>query len=370
MLLPSIIATIQQSPYQRITFRDYMSMALYHPTHGYYNREHQKIGRQGDFYTNSTVGSIYGVVWARRFISAWEEQGIMDATDAPLVILEIGGGNGDFAKAVLDDIRDHFPVIYTRLQYLISEQSEFHRTLQEEKLREHVDRYTILSELEDARKTAIGKPTIVFSNELFDALPVALIRHENDHDLECWVQVTNGQLTMTWLPLEDEHIRQYLATSSLQMPSGYIREVAVEGQQLYTQIASVMDEGFIFTVDYGWTNAELLQPERRDGTLMGYYQHRHVADVLQRPGEIDMTTHVHFDDLMQWGSAHRFETVSFNTQREWLLQEGVLQYLTEHQDPDPFSPVAKQNRAIVQLISPGGMGDTFKVLTQRRLPPA
>ncbi len=36
----------------KITFADFMELALYHPRHGYYNSEKEKIGRMGDYYTS------------------------------------------------------------------------------------------------------------------------------------------------------------------------------------------------------------------------------------------------------------------------------------------------------------------------------
>ncbi len=344
-----------------------MDLALYHPKYGYYSSSKQKIGKEGDFYTSSSVGSIYGVMWAKHFIHTWQQLGILDQTNMPLVMLEIGGGNGDFATSILDEFHRNYPEIYERCIYYICEQSHYHRSLQLKKLADHVDRIRVIHQLTDIYSLSSGKPTIVFSNELFDALPVARIKRTIEGFKECWIEVQDDHLSEIWIPLNNADLEAYIHDMKVDVPIGHIVEISLAAKTVYGELLQCIHEGYIFTVDYGWKNDELIRPERRDGTLIGYDHHQHVTDIYQRPGEVDLTTHVHFDALIHWGESYGLETVSYQTQREWLMKEGILSQLQGHQDPNPFSAIAKQNRAIVQLISPGGMGDTFKVLTQRRI---
>jgi len=51
------------------------------------------------------------------------------------------------------------------------------------------------------------------------------------------------------------------------------------------------------------------------------------------------------------------------TQGDFLLEQGILNLLRDHQETDPFrGPGSKMNRAIRQLMMPEAMGETFKVL--------
>src|SRR6476620_6800127 len=43
-----ICERIAASRQRRITFAEYMNLALYHPQHGYYNSDRPSIGKQGD----------------------------------------------------------------------------------------------------------------------------------------------------------------------------------------------------------------------------------------------------------------------------------------------------------------------------------
>jgi Uncharacterized conserved protein len=82
---------------------------------------------------------------------------------------------------------------------------------------------------------------------------------------------------------------------------------------------------------------------------------------LARPGEQDLTADVDFSDIMEWGAEAGWRTVWYGTQGAFLIACGILKYL-EAPGADPFSPAARQNRAIRHLVLGGGMGERFRVL--------
>lgn len=366
MLLTFIKEEINRSQERRIPFSHYMALNLYHPKWGYYNRFNEKIGKGGDFYTSSSVGPIFSEIWANHFVNCWSE--LNQTTHTPYVILEVGGGTGLFAHGILDVLAAEHPSIYKDVHYLMLEQSAYHLNQQKELLKDHVAKVEWLTSLTEVeQKPSALRPTIVFSNELFDALPVERIKNEQGKLYECWIEVVDDQIQEIWIPVKQASIVNYLNKMGIHLPDGHQLEIPVQAQELYKQMVQVVERGDLYTVDYGWRNDELLQPHRRNGTLIGYYKHNHVEDFYRMPGEIDLTAHAHFDALMKWGNEMGVETHSYESQREWLIQHGIMDFLQSHQDLDPFSPIVKKNRAIIQLISPGGMGDTFKVLSQRKV---
>jgi len=50
----------------------------------------------------------------------------------------------------------------------------------------------------------------------------------------------------------------------------------------------------------------------------------------------------------------------------FLLEGGVLELLREHAGTDPFSPEARRNRAVRQLLLSDGMSELFKVVVLER----
>ena len=49
---------ITNSPNELISYSEFIGAALYHPEFGYYMKDKQKIGRQGDFITTSNISDI------------------------------------------------------------------------------------------------------------------------------------------------------------------------------------------------------------------------------------------------------------------------------------------------------------------------
>src|SRR4051812_44772053 len=158
-------ALILDSPNGLITYAKYIEAVLYHPQIGYYMRDKQKIGRQGDFITTSNISDIYG-----RIVAKWFSRVCKKAQLAP-TFCEIGAGNGRFAHAFLQEWKES---IQTPLKYIIVDSSPFHRKLQRELLVTdfplvHVDSINDVEAFEG----------MIFSNELFDALPVHVIEKLN-----------------------------------------------------------------------------------------------------------------------------------------------------------------------------------------------
>jgi SAM-dependent MidA family methyltransferase len=79
-----------------VSFHDFMETALYHPELGYYNRQRDQIGRQGDFYTSSSLTSLFGAMIARQLDEMWQLTG-----RGPFTIVEYGAGTGLLCRDIL-----------------------------------------------------------------------------------------------------------------------------------------------------------------------------------------------------------------------------------------------------------------------------
>src|SRR5580765_6103799 len=83
-----------------LSFHDFMAAALYHPEHGYYASGRARIGRRGDFFTNVSVGSLFGRLLARQFVEMWERLG----TPAHWTIVEEGAHCGRLAADIMEGL--------------------------------------------------------------------------------------------------------------------------------------------------------------------------------------------------------------------------------------------------------------------------
>lgn len=347
---------LQTLPHQRVTFAQFMQWALYHPTLGYYKRQAMKVGKKGDFYTSAHVHPVFGETLAAALC-----QFAKNFNGESWNIVEFGGGDGKLAASLLPILEQHM-ANETFGNYYMVETSPHHRKLARSQLTHHRNVQWVKSLNEDVT----SQPIIVLSNELIDAMPIHRLRFIDGEWQEVYVTWNEqaGTFREVTAPCSSDELVQYVREESPPERDGQTIEVPCAAREWLKQVATVMRKGYVLTIDYGYSKEELWRVERREGTLMCYSQHRAHTNPYIQIGEQDITTHVNFSSLQRWGEQDGLVALQFVTQGEFLIEHGILEKLEQHQDRNPFSEVAKRNRAIRQLVAPGGMGDTFKILLQ------
>ncbi len=310
-----------------------MEEALYHPQFGYYTSARNPLGREGDFYTSSDLDPVFGKLLAAKFAQMAETLGVPEES---FTILELGAGRGLLARQILS---------HTRFRYCILERSGAMRERQREVLN------GIEVEWVDAMPE--GLTGCVFSNEFFDALPVHRVVRRNGRLREIYVTAdfneTEGDLQV---PLD------------VPLAEGQLADICIEARRWIERIAASLHRGYHLAIDYGYQEREFYARPR--GTLMCYWQHQAVENPYVRIGEQDITSHVNFSDLMSAGEEAGMANVSFQTQMDFLIQQGILQEI-EALVPATSAAAVQRMMAIKKLILPDAMGHRFKVLIQRKI---
>ncbi|MHC0035925.1 class I SAM-dependent methyltransferase [Pseudoneobacillus sp. C159] len=350
-MLNLIIEKINESEKRLISYAEYIDTALYHSTLGYYMKDVQKIGKKGDFITTSNISNIFGRIMARWFFKQVNENQLTPA------VCEIGAGNGRFANAFLAAWNE---ISGQPITYYIVETSPFHRQLQLELLPigQNVFHVNHLNELDSFKG-------LIFSNELFDALPVHVVEMRGGSLLEVMIGWNGKELIEQLVPLVNPKILAYIEEQNLRLVESQRIEIPLEMESMVNSISKTLEEGLVVTIDYGYTWEEWQEPARRSGSLRGYHKHQMVTNVLLHPGDIDITHHIHFDSFISTGEKCGLRYLVKKRQDEFLLAAGILKELEDHYDPNPFSEKSKQNRAIRSLILPG-MSSYFHVLIQQK----
>jgi SAM-dependent MidA family methyltransferase len=350
----------------KIPFIEFMNLALYHPQEGYYFSPREKTGPEGDYYTSPHVHPIFGHLLARQLHQMWEILG----HPSPFVTVEMGAGKGLLGTHILNYCRRRFPHFYRDLLYRLAE---------------------INPPLEDKQKTLVtshgaeGKvewisPAFllermspftgcVLSNELIDAFPVHLVQQKEGKLQEIYIFQREEAFQEILGPLSNPFIEEYLRHYGAPLGEGQRAEVNLRALEWVEGVSRVLNRGFILTIDYGYEAAELYHPDRRDGTLLCYFQHTLSSNPYQRIGYQDMTSHVNFTALMKRGESLGLRTVGYTEQYKFLVGLGLLQDLEEFErasssDSDPA--YLKNKLAMRNFLVPGGMGTLFKVLAQRK----
>lgn len=352
-----MIQEIEKADYKRIPFSRFMDLALYHPTQGYYMKERTKLGKSGDFFTNVHVGSIFGQALSRYFLT------VCPHSSTPWALVEMGAGDGRLIEQVCNGFLEagvHPNSIHV---YLI-EASLFHQQVQKERLRDSPFSIQWVSHVSDIPSYPF---CVVYSNELVDAFPLHRVKRISSTEMaELYItwDKSKHEFVEVWGPLSNEELEGFIHQFEYHLDIGQSVEVNLSAKKFIYDIAEWMKSGYILTIDYGATTQELLM--RKDGTIRYFYQHSMPENPYTHIGEVDITCHVNFDTLQTWGEEVGLETIRLSTQSQFLLQSGILDMLSGKDERDPFSEEAKKRRAVQQLIHPDAMGETFKVLVQRK----
>lgn len=347
-----------------VTFRDWMAAALYDEREGYYRRpDRPRWGRAGDYRTSPERSPLFAATFARYFASLHEQLG----RPAALHLIEAGGGDGRFAEAVLGTLARDAPAVYGALRYVFSELSEDARSRAARRLAPFAGRveFRQLEEFEDAPACSV-----VFSNELLDALPVHRVRVRGGRLLELCVGADDaGRFVWVEQELSTPRLAVHFERQGVRLEEGQAAEVCLEAEEWVARAARLVRRGFLVTVDYGSEGPELYAPARgREGTLRAFRGHAFAEDLLARPGEQDLTATVNWTQVREAGERAGLRTLLHERQDAFLLRAGLLEQLELESAAAPGeAELISLRLGAREMILPGGMASHFQVLVQARL---
>jgi SAM-dependent MidA family methyltransferase len=289
-----------------------MERALYHPEYGYYSSDRAKIGRRGDYFTNVSVGPLFGELLAAQFAEVWKLLGRIDN----FTVVEQGAHHGEFARDVLESTQRRFPQFFAALRYCIIEPFSKLQDRQSEALEKFQDRVQWQKSLEELEPFG----GVHFSNELLDAMPV---------NLRGKLVGLNGSDFVFVDSSEDQ------TTNRLQL-------------DWMANVAAKLTRGFVLAVDYGFSKAdfrEILQVRAR---------HRSLGSPFEQIGEADITAHVNWTDIAKTAEKNGLRVAGFTDQHHFLA--GIISTYPK------IIAAEKTKRALQTLLHPEMLGRSFQVL--------
>lgn len=292
-------------------FAAYMSLALYHPQHGYYTAGPARVGWGGHFVTSPELDPAFGHLWARGFAEVWRRCGEPDRFD----VIEIGPGEGSFAAAVLGSIDGSFADAVT---YRLVERSPALRERQEAALKgsPHVVWSPSITEVAEVEHGC------VFANEVLDNLPVHLVRSEGGTIVEVCVDAEGDELRFVDRAPSNPELERFLARCGIDLPEGHRFEVGLAAESFVGRVAAMFRVGCAIFVDYGSDAPSLAS--RPTGSLLAYSERGADDRVLEEPGRRDITVHANWTAV---ANAFRDRGLSV---REPVTQRRTLEALGLH----------------------------------------
>ena len=341
-----------------ITFAEYMRECLYHPVHGYYSQPEARRFR--DYYTSVDVHPVFGRLLARQFAEMWHQ------LDRPseFLLVEAAAGTGRLAGHILEFAQAHLPDFFNSLNYIAVERSPARCDQLAAHLSHFIRKEKCRPSIEIPARIPAG---CVFSNELLDALPVHRVLQQRGALKEIFVTSDGKVFSEIPHPLSTCAITDYFAAQQITLEEGQLAEAGLETCDWITEIARRFDRGFVLTIDYGHEAADLFDARHQSGTLLSYAKHQASNNLYAAPGEQDLTAHVNFTTLRQWGARHGLETLGLVTQTAFLLALGKGNDFADlYDDGMDKSGRVRARLQLKTLIYPEGLGERFQVLLQQK----
>ena len=322
----------------------YMELALQHPEHGYYRRG-DTLGRTGDFVTAPEVSQMFGELIGLAIAETWKSIGRPD----PFTLLELGPGRGTLMHDALRATAK-IPDFHDAMVLHLLESNKTFLSMQKEKLHPFRPRYV------DDLGLLPDMPTLCIANEFFDALAA----RQFERTAEGWCErliTVDGEEFAFMLSKPDPALLFLIPPDRREEPVGTVHEISLTGLTLIREIARHIAEqgGAALIIDYGYAAPPAT------ATLQAVSGHRH-ADVLERPGEVDLTVHVDFGALRHMALSHNTRVLGPVGQGEFLQTLGIdmrAAQLKHHATPEQAKAISD---GLYRLIDHAEMGALFKAM--------
>ena len=340
-----------------VPFSWFMEQALYHRQHGYYSTPQTRIGRAGDFDTNVSTGKTFGQILAAQIVEMWSALG----KPRDFRIIEQGAEDGQLAMDILCAIKDP-PDPGIEFTYVIVEPIDSKRTEQRSRLENRFPgKIRWVANVADLK----AMNGVFISNELVDAMPVHLLEYRESRWYELYVTCSEKAFAFVSSPILSSGLAD--AVNKLPVPANtpYRTEVNLSGLRWISEIGSRLQNGFVLTVDYGYSRDEYYKPDRTGGTLACYSRHRRSFNPLEDPGSIDITAHADFTSLAESAERAGLHVTGYTDQHHFMVgaTESYLRQIERESGLSGLQPYHHQFlRKLKTLMHPANMGMAFKYL--------
>lgn len=336
-----------------IGFDEYMDAALYAPGLGYYSAGSRKFGAEGDFVTAPEISPLFSQCLAYQCAQVLAELGSGS-------ILELGAGTGAMARDLLLELEklDLLPE-----KYFILEVSADLKQRQQQLLKQSIPHlFECISWLDALPESSFDG--LILANEILDALVVKRFKKLSgqfkemkvalDDDGLIWIEDDAGEELLKPLTQLESELPEVF-------PDGYVSEININTMQWLSGLETVLQNGVLLFIDYGYSKQEYYHPSRNDGTLLCHYRHHLHADPFFYPGLQDITTSVNFTDVAESAHSLGLHVSGYTNQAYFLFACGLEKLLGDIATLDTKSHI-EVTQQVKKLTMPEEMGERFKVI--------
>ena len=356
----------------RITFAEFMQTCLYWPNGGFYSDRSSRINSH--FGTSPASHPAFGALISRQLEQMWRILG----KPRPFHLIEVGSGDGNLARSIVNACGlnfpqfaralyyvavDHQPTIYLSSDHDVNRPTGNDASFPGSARATGTEVHWVKAEGLSSFRNMVG---CILCNELLDNFPFHRFVIHGGRIKEVFVTLAGDYFAEVLDDPSSPAIEERLRDSGVSLKEGYRGEVCVALEDWVGQLSRVMEQGFVLTIDYGELAENLYSSRNAPGTMVCYRQHSATYDPYRRLGQQDITCKVDFTSLMQLGGQYGLSMVGFARQSRFLQNLGFSSFLDDVQAQGLSAARAEFDRvALMTLVEPEEYGD-FKVLAQAK----
>ena len=317
---------------------------LYDKNFGYYATK-KPFGLKGDYITAPKISYLFCDIIAIWLISTWESLGKPKYFN----IVELGPGDGTLMKILLKNFKN-FPKFNNSKKIYLYEISDLLKKKQKQNIKNKQVKW-----IKDFKSVKKG-PVIFFGNEFFDAIPIKQFLRNGDLFYEKYFTINKNfkiyEKFKRASKKEVKMIKNFKSLNNLKFIE-YPKLGLDELKKIIKKILAL--RGGLLLIDYGY-----LKPNNKN-TLQSVLKHKK-NKILKHLGKADITSHVNFSLLEEFFLKNNLKVKKIVTQKEFLEKMGIIQRANMLSKKMKFREQSDLYLRLKRLLSPGLMGDLFKVI--------
>lgn len=286
---------------------EYMALCLGHPEHGYYMTR-DPFGKGGDFTTAPEISQMFGEMIGAWLADTWMNMG----EPSNVILLECGAGRGTL---MADAMRATKQVagFHEAVQLHLLEISPVLKLAQQDALKGYDATWH-----SDIESVPTDSPLLILGNEFLDALPVRQLVFTDAGWQEKVIKIDINDTLRLYEIEADSKVKTLIPPMLIPSKIGGHLEVSLEQNDFISKISKIVlkQGGNAIFLDYGFIH------NVAGDTLQAVKNHSY-CDVLDSPGEVDLTAHVNFARLSQQLMEENLTVHGPVSQGEFLKRLGI-----------------------------------------------
>jgi len=352
-----------------LSFYDFMNIALNNPINGYYGSGKAKIGQNGDFVTSPSMSDDFSLLLAIQ-LEEWILQIKNNLnSNRKITVIEFGSGNGSLLSGIINYFLNNNAQIINDISFKIIELNAGMLEIQKISLNKFIEqgidiKWVSLSDLEDHSLNGI-----VIAHEVLDAFCVERIQFKKGVIYQQGVKLNNDNQTLDFINLPlTEKIKQFIEEIKNELgvnippqdaKEEWTTELNIDNLSWLENLSRKVNNGILLIIDYAIDSKKYYSPQRNDGTILAYKNQIAFREILNNPGDYDLTCHICSDILIYQAKLVGFESLGLVKQGEALLLLGLAQKLFEIQKnlKNDLSQALLKREAMLRLVDPMCLGN-------------